>query len=215
VKIVSLNVGLPREVEWRGEMVRTSIFKAPVPGRVRVTELNVEGDGQSDLSVHGGVDKAVYAYPSEHYAYWRKELPQMDFPWGAFGENLTTEGLLEDQVCIGDRFRVGSVELAVTQPRMPCFKLGIRFNRPQMVKQFLRSGRTGFYFAVIREGEVGAGDALERVAEDASRVSVADVVALYAADGGNRELLRRASELRALPESWREYFRERLAAHDA
>jgi len=215
VKIVSLNVGLPREVEWRGEMVRTSIFKAPVPGRVRVTELNVEGDGQSDLSVHGGVDKAVYAYPSEHYAYWRKELPQMDFPWGAFGENLTTEGLLEDQVHIGDRFRVGSVELAVTQPRMPCFKLGIRFNRPQMVKQFLRSGRTGFYFAVIREGEVGAGDALERVAEDASRVSVADVVALYAADGGNRELLRRASELRALPESWREYFRERLAAHDA
>ena len=215
MKIVSVNVGLPREVEWRGEMVRTSIFKAPVPGRVRVTELNVEGDGQSDLSVHGGVDKAVYAYPSEHYAYWRKELPQMDFPWGAFGENLTTEGLLEDQVHIGDRFRVGSVELAVTQPRMPCFKLGIRFNRPQMVKQFLRSGRTGFYFAVIREGEVGAGDALERVAEDASRVSVADVVALYAADGGNRELLRRASELRALPESWREYFRERLGAHDA
>jgi len=196
-------------------MVRTSIFKAPVSGRVRVTELNVEGDGQSDLSVHGGVDKAVYAYPSEHYAYWRRELPQMDFPWGAFGENLTTEGLLEDQVHIGDRFRVGTVELAVTQPRMPCFKLGIRFNRPQMVKQFLRSGRTGFYFAVIREGEIGAGDVLERVAEDASRVSVADVVALYAADGGNRELLRRASELRALPESWRQYFRERLGAHDA
>jgi len=215
VKIVSLNVGLPREVEWRGEMVRTSIFKAPVSGRVRVTELNVEGDGQSDLSVHGGVDKAVYAYPSEHYAYWRRELPQMDFPWGAFGENLTTEGLLEDQVHIGDRFRVGTVELAVTQPWMPCFKLGIRFNRPQMVKQFLRSGRTGFYFAVIREGEIGAGDALERVAEDASRVSVADVVALYAADGGNRELLRRASELRALPESWRQYFRERLGARDA
>jgi len=210
VRIVSVNVGLPREVEWRDKVVRTSIFKAPVSGRVRVTELNIEGDAQSDLSVHGGVDKAVYAYPSEHYAFWRKELPKTDLPWGAFGENLTTEGLAEDKVHIGDRFRVGTVELAVTQPRMPCYKLGVRFDRPTIVKEFLRGGRTGFYFAVIREGEIGAGDALERVAEDASRITVADIVSLYAADHANQELLRRASELSALPESWREYFRERL-----
>ena len=214
MKIVSVNAGLPREVEWRGKMVRTSIFKAPLAGRVRVAALNVEGDAQSDLSVHGGIDKAVYAYPSEHYAYWRKELPKLDFPWGAFGENVTTAGLLEHEVHIGDRFRVGSVELAVTQPRMPCFKLGIRFDRPEMVKQFLRSGRTGFYFAVIREGEIGVGDAFERLADNPSRITVADVVALYAADGGDPELLHRASELAALPESWREYFRERLRASD-
>jgi MOSC domain-containing protein YiiM len=210
VILVSINVGLPREVEWRGKVVRTSIFKAPVSGRVRVTPLNLHGDQQADLSVHGGVDKAVYAYPSEHYAFWRNELPGTDLPWGAFGENVTTEGLLEDKVHIGDRFRAGSAEFVVTQPRMPCFKLGIRFNRPDMVKRFLRSGRTGFYLAVVREGDIGAGDSLNLVAEDSSRISVADVVGLYAADAANQDLLRRASELPSLPESWREYFRERL-----
>jgi len=210
VKIVSVNVGLPRDVDWRGKKVRTSIFKAPVSGRVRVTKLNLEGDKQSDLSVHGGADKAVYAYPSEHYAYWRKELPGMDLPWGAFGENLTTEGLLEETVHVGDRLRAGSVEFVVTQPRMPCFKLGIRFNRPDMVKRFLRSGRTGFYLAVLREGDIAVGDALDLVAEDENQITVADVVALYATDATNQELLRRASKLSALPESWRQYFRERL-----
>ena len=215
MKLLSINVGLPREVEWRGKIVRTSIFKASVSGRVRVTRLNVQGDGQSDLSVHGGADKAVYAYPSEHYAFWRNELPGMDFPWGAFGENLTTQGLLEDKVHIGDRFRAGSAEFMVTQPRMPCFKLAIRFNRPDMVKQFLRSGRAGFYLAVIQEGDIGAGDSLDLVAEDNSHVTVADVVGLYAADAANQDLLRRASELAALPESWREYFRERLWEPDA
>ena len=210
MKLLSINVGLPREVEWRGKVVRTSIFKAPVAGRVRVGELNLDGDGQSDLSVHGGRDKAVYGYPSEHYAFWRNELAGVDFPWGAFGENLTTEGLLEDRVHIGDRFRVGSCELVVTQPRMPCYKLGIRFDRPDIVKRFLRSGRTGFYFAVLREGDIAAGDAIERLSEDEHRISVADVVRLYAADAANQELLRRASELPTLPESWRQYFRERL-----
>ena len=210
MKVLSVNVGLPREVDWRGKTVRTSIFKAPVPGRVRVTLLNVQGDQQSDLSVHGGADKAIYAYPSEHYAFWRDELPGSEFPWGAFGENLTIEGMLEDQVHIGDRFRVGSAEFVVTQPRMPCFKLGIRFHRPDMVKRFLRSGRTGFYLAVLREGEIGAGDPLDLIAQDDSRITVADVVALYAADAANQDLLRRASELSSLPESWREYFRERL-----
>jgi len=215
VKLLSINVGLPREVEWRGKVVRTSIFKAPVSGRVRVTRLNVQGDRQSDLSVHGGAGKAVYAYPSEHYAFWRNELPDMDLPWGAFGENLTTEGLSEDKVHIGDRFRAGSTEFTVTQPRMPCFKLAIRFNRPDLVKRFLRSGRTGFYLAVSQEGNIGAGDSLDLVAEDNGHVTVADIVGLYAADAPNQGLLRRASELSALPEGWREYFRERLWEPDA
>ena len=138
MRIVSLNVGLPREIEWHDRTVRTSIFKTPVDRRLRVTTLNLEGDQQSDLSVHGGVDKAVYAYPSEHYPYWRRELPQTDFPWGVFGENLTIEGLLEENVRIGDHLRVGSAEFVVTQPRMPCFKLGIRFGRPDILKRFLR-----------------------------------------------------------------------------
>lgn len=210
MKIVSINVGLPREVEWRGKAVRTSIFKAPVSGRVRVTRLNAEGDQQSDLSVHGGADKAIYAYPSEHYAFWRNELPDTDLPWGAFGENLTTEGLLEDKVHIGDRFRAGSAEFTVTQPRMPCFKLGIRFNRPDMVKRFMHSRRSGFYLAVLREGEIAAGDSFDLVAGDSSRITVTDIVELYAADAANQDLLRQASELSALPESWRRYFRDRL-----
>jgi len=196
-------------------MVRTSIFKAPVAGRVRVAALNIAGDEQSDLSVHGGIDKAVYAYPSEHYAFWRKELPDMEFPWGAFGENLTTEGLLEDGVHIGDRFRAGSAEFVVTQPRIPCYKLGIRFNRPEMVKRFLRSGRSGFYLAVLREGDIAAGDGVELVATDDHQVSVTDVNRLYTADAADRGLLRRASVLPALPESWREHFRERLEGLNA
>jgi MOSC domain-containing protein YiiM len=215
VKVLSINVGLPRELEWRGKVVRTSIFKAPVAGRIRVSRLNIEGDRQSDLSVHGGADKAIYAYPSEHYAFWRREIPGADFPWGAFGENLTTEGLLEDKVHIGDRFRAGSAEFIVTQPRTPCFKLGIRFNRPDMVKRFLHSGRSGFYLSVAQEGEIEAGDPLDLVAADHSHITVADVAGLYAADDANQDLLRRASELPSLPEGWREYFRERLWKPDA
>jgi MOSC domain-containing protein YiiM len=210
MKLLSINVGVPREVEWRGKAVRTSIFKTPVSGRVRVARLNLAGDQQSDLSVHGGADKAIYAYSSEHYSYWRDELPGTDFPWGAFGENLTTVGLPEDRVHVGDRFRAGTAEFVVTQPRMPCFKLGIRFNRPDMVKRFLRSGRTGFYLAVVREGDIAAGDPVELVAEDDHHVSVSDIAGLYAADAANQDMLRRASELPTLPDSWREYFRERL-----
>ncbi len=146
MKLLSVSVGLPREIEWKDKIVRTSIFKAPVSGPVRVAKLNVDGDQQSDLTVHGGIDKAVYVYPSEHYPFWREQFPDMELPWGVFGENFTTEGLLED-TRVGDRFRIGSAEFVVTQPRMPCFKLGIRFNRPDMVKRFLESGRTGFYLA--------------------------------------------------------------------
>ena len=158
VRVISVNVGRPREVEWHGRTVRTSIWKEPVAGRLRVARLNIDGDEQSDLTVHGGASKAVYAYPAEHYAFWRTELPGTGLPWGAFGENLTIEGLLETDVLIGDRMRIGSAELAVTQRRMPCFKLGIRFGDDGMVKRFMQSQRTGFYFAVTREGEIGSGD---------------------------------------------------------
>ncbi|MGO9919460.1 MAG: MOSC domain-containing protein [Isosphaeraceae bacterium] len=214
MNVVSLCVGLPREVEWHGHTVLTSIFKTPVKRRLRVTALNFEGDEQSDLAVHGGVDKAVYVYPSEHYEYWRRELPETDLPWGAFGENLTTEGLLED-VRIGDRFRVGSAEFVVTQPRMPCYKLGIRFGRPDIIKRFLQSGRTGFYFSVSQKGEVGAGDAIEPVGQTDEGLSVAEVVRLYTVDAENQELLPRATRSSALPESWRDYFRKRLWEPDA
>jgi MOSC domain-containing protein YiiM len=215
MRVVSLSVGLPREVDWHGRTVLTSIFKTPVDRRLRVTTLNIEGDEQSDLTVHGGVDKAVYAYPSEHYEYWRRELPGTDLPWGVFGENLTTEGLLEADVRIGDRFRVGSAEFVVTQPRMPCFKLGIRFGRPDILKRFLRSGRTGFYFAVTTEGEVGAGDSIELIERADEGLTVADVVNLYTVDAENQELLRRATESSILPEGWKDYFRKRLWEPDA
>ncbi len=210
MKLLSVNVGLPREIAWKGKVVRTSIFKTPVGGPVRVAKLNLEGDQQSDLSVHGGVEKAVYTYPSEHYQYWRKELPTVDLRWGAFGENFTTAGLLEETVHIGDHFRIGSAEFVVTQPRMPCFKLGIRFGRPDIVKRFLHSGRAGFYFSVFREGEVTAGDSIELLKRDEQGVTVADVVNLYQRDATNQDLLRRASELPSLPKSWRDYFRKRL-----
>jgi MOSC domain-containing protein YiiM len=215
MKLVAISVGRPREAQWRGRSVQTSIFKTPVSRRVHVTRFNIEGDQQSDLSVHGGPEKAVYVYPAEHYNFWRRELPDVELPWGAFGENFTTEGLLEDEVWIGDRYRVGTVELVVTQPRMPCYKLAIRFERPDMVKRFLQSRRSGFYLAVEREGEVGAGDAIERFARDERRLTVADVVALYAADSANQPLLENASDHPSLPATWREYFRKRLWTPDA
>lgn len=175
MKLVAVSVGGPREIPWEGRVVRTSIFKTPVPGRVRVGRLNVEGDQQSDPSVHGGPEKAVYAYPSEHYAAWRAELPDADLGWGAFGENLTTEGLLEDEVRVGDRYRIGTAEMIVTRPRMPCFKLGLRFGRRDMVQRFQRSGWSGFYLAVAREGEIGAGDLIERIAREERGMTVAEV----------------------------------------
>jgi MOSC domain-containing protein YiiM len=216
MKLLSVNVGLPREVEWAGRMIRTSIFKAPVSGHVQARKLNLDGDQQSDLTVHGGVYKAVYVYPSEHYAFWRAQLPQADLNWGAFGENFTTEGALDDKaVHIGDRFRIGGAEFVITQPRIPCFKLGIRFGRADMVKRFLQSGRNGFYLTVSKEGEVAAGDSIELVARDDNGVTVADIVALYTGDAAKQDLLHRVSELPALPESWRAYFRKRLRMRSA
>lgn len=210
MNVLSINVGLPRNVEWRGQTVPTSIFKEPVQGSVKVRRLNLDGDQQADLTVHGGAEKAVYVYPSEHYAFWRQELPGFDLPWGAFGENVTTTGLDEENVHIGDRLRIGSAEFVVTQPRMPCYKLGIRFARADMVKRFMQSGRTGFYLAVTGEGDVSAGDVISVLATHPAAVTIADVVSLYASDADNQELLRRVTGLAELPEGWRDYFRKRL-----
>ena len=209
--VVSVNVGLPRTVEWEGALVSTGIFKHPV-GRVAVRRLNLDGDRQADLSVHGGPDKAVYAYPAEHYPYWHSELPGTDVPWAAFGENLTTTGLMEDAVNIGDRFRIGSAELVATQPRTPCYKLGLRFGRTDMPRLFHRSGRSGIYFAVLVEGDVAAGDPITLIRRADRSLSVADINRLYAQAGGDEdtEMLRRAIGIEALPEGWRAYFRERL-----
>jgi len=210
VKIVSVNVGLPREVSWQGKVVSTGIFKEPVKGRTMLRMLNLDGDQQADLTVHGGVDKAVYAYPSEHYNYWRAELPGMDLPWSMFGENFTIEGLLEEGVYIGDRFRIGEAEVIVTEPRMPCYKLGIKFGRPDIIKRFLTSRRTGFYFAVVREGTVGAGDAMEFVGREQQEISVADIIRLYAFEKDDLRSLRHAIEVETLPESWKGYFRHQI-----
>lgn len=210
-KIISVNVGLPRLAVWRGATVSTGIFKKPVEGRVQLRTLNLDGDRQSDLSVHGGPYKAVYAYPSEHYQFWRAELPETALPWGMFGENLTTEGLCEDTVCIGDRFRIGQASLTVTQPRMPCHKLAIKFKREDIIRRFLASGRTGFYFSVQSEGEIGAGDEMELIERSSHPVKVSDITRLFVKEKQDTEAMRRAIEVEALPDSWKNYFRERLA----
>lgn len=211
MKIISLNVGRPRLVMWEGRAVSTGIFKTPVAGRVMLRTLNLDGDRQADLSVHGGPSKAAYVYPSEHYGYWRDELPGTELPWGVFGENFTTEGLDESTVNIGDRFRLGAAEVLVTEPRMPCYKLGIRFGRTDMLRRFLASGRTGFYLSVVREGEAGAGDEIELLGRDENRVTVADITRLYARDGGDFETMRRALAVEALPDKWRRRFRQQLS----
>ena len=210
MKIISINVGRPRLVMRNGEPVSTGIFKEPIVGRVMLRTLNLDGDRQADLRVHGGPEKAVYVYPSEHYPFWKRELPDMELPWGVFGENFTTEGLLETETNVGDRIRIGSAEVMVTQPRMPCYKLGIRFGRSDIIKRFLLSERSGFYFSVLKEGEVGAGDEFELIEKNASGVRVVDVTRLYSSDKSNLDLLRRAIATEALPSSWRDYFQTRI-----
>lgn|SRR5574341_863348 len=210
MKIISVNVGLPRLVMRNGDLISTGIFKEPIAGRVMMRALNLDGDRQADLSVHGGPDKAVYVYPSEHYAFWKSELPEMDLPWGMFGENLTTSGLIETAINVGDKFRIGAAEVTVTQPRMPCYKLGIRFGRGDIIKRFLASERSGFYLSVLKEGQVGAGDEIELIEKDPHGVRVSDITRLYARDKHNAGLMRRAIEVESLPENWREYFHARL-----
>jgi MOSC domain-containing protein YiiM len=211
MKLLSVNVGLPRDVTGNGEVVTTGIFKTPISGRVAVRKLNLDGDRQADLSVHGGPDKAVYVYPDEHYSYWREQLPDMELAWGMFGENLTTAGLAEQTVCSGDRLRIGSATVVVTQPRLPCYKLGIKFARPEIVKQFLQSGRSGFYLAVLQEGEVGAGDAIEVLTHDEHRVSVTELARWAAHQNEDLDLLQRAVQVAALPANWRRRMQQQLA----
>jgi len=203
MNVVSVNVGLPREVVWKGMTVQTAIFKAPIAGVVAVRRMNLAGDQQADLTVHGGSEKAVYGYPAEHYEYWRGQLPDISFSWGAFGENLTTEGLWEDTLFIGDLFRVGSAVLRVTQPRMPCYKLQLRFDRDDMIKRFLVSGRSGFYFSVIEPGDVGAGSKVEVLYRDPQSVTVADIMSLYLGQRRDPKLLQRAMNVSSLPENWK------------
>jgi MOSC domain-containing protein YiiM len=213
MKLVSVNTGLPREVTWHDMTVTTGIFKEPVAGRVALRKLNLDGDRQADLTVHGGEFKAVYCYPLVHYDYWKQELPGRDLPLAIFGENFTTDGLLEDSVHLGDRFSIGSAEVVVTQPRLPCYKLGIRFQADDMVKRFLASGRSGFYLAVTREGEVAAGDEIKLLARDPQAVPVSEITRLYIAkefSSADVASLQKALQVAALPESWKEYFRERL-----
>jgi MOSC domain-containing protein YiiM len=210
MKLISVSVGLPRQVPWKSNAVTTGIFKAPVKRRVRLTILNLDGDGQADLSVHGGTAKAVYVYPSEHYDFWRDEKIAVALPHGSFGENFTTSGLLEDAVHIGDQFRIGTAEVVVTQPRLPCIKLGIKFGDPALVKRFADSRRTGFYLAVRREGEVGAGDFINLIAKDPNRVTVSDITRLYLDKVTDRPIMERALRVAALPANWREYFQDQI-----
>jgi MOSC domain-containing protein YiiM len=205
MQLISVNVGLPREVVWRNMTISTGIFKYPVAGRVRLRKLNLDGDKNVDLAVHGGPDRPVYAYPAEHYEYWKRELGKDDLPWGSFGENFTTTGLLETGVHIGDQFRIGTALLAVSQPRMPCYKLGIRFGDPLMPKRFMDGGTSGFYMTVLEQGEVGAGDPIELVAEDERRITVAKIRDLYLT-GDDHDTIRRALEIPTLSADWRDAF---------
>ena len=184
IKLLSIQVGRPRKVNWRRRIVTTGIYKDQVEGRIKLGRSNLEGDEQADLRVHGGWDKAVYVYPSEHYAFWRTELPGMHLPYGTFGENFTTEGVDERSVRIGDRFRIGGAVVEITQPRVPCYKLGVRFGRPDMPQRFHASGRCGFYLAVLEEGEVGAGDVWERIGRDPNAMSVIESYSSYFREGG-------------------------------
>jgi MOSC domain-containing protein YiiM len=213
MNIASLNVGLPREVLWHGRPVTTGIYKQPVAGRIALRKLNLDGDRQADLIVHGGEFKAVYAYPFEHYAFWKQQLPGTELPMGVFGENFTMQGLLEDSVHLGDRFSVGTAEVIVTQPRLPCYKLGIRFESDDMVRRFLASNRQGFYFAVTCEGEVSAGDEIRLIASDPNAVPVTEITRLYIAKRYGPDdvtSVQRALQVAVLPADWKVYFRERL-----
>ena len=210
MKLLSVNVSLPKEVPHERGTVSTGIFKKPVAGRVMLRTSNLDGDGQADLTNHGGIHRAAYAYSIENYDYWRRELGRSDFAFGQFGENFTVEGMSEEDVHIGDVFRVGDALVEVTQPRPPCFKLGIKMDAARFPKLFLASGRVGFYLRVLEEGEVEAGDVFERVESDPERMTVREISHLLFFDPENLEGARRALRIRALSPGWRDSFEERL-----
>jgi MOSC domain-containing protein YiiM len=210
VKILSLHVARPKRVVYQGNTISTGIFKQPLSGPVRLRTLNLDGDRQADLSVHGGPNKAVYGYPSEHYAFWREELRGIDLPWGMFGENFTTTGLAEDDLHVGDRFQIGSAIVVVRQPRTPCYKLAARFRRDDILERFLLSGRSGFYFSVEQEGSVESGDAFKLLERNRDGILISEVNRLIGHDRYNSGLLNKAVATPALPEHWRDLFSERL-----
>ena len=211
LKIVSLNVSLPKTVEFRGHNVSTGIYKEPVQGKIKLKTLNLDGDKQADLTVHGGPDKAVYAFPSESYPYWQEQYPDLNMTWGMFGENFTTEGLFEDQANIGDEYQIGTAKLAVTQPRMPCFKLGIRFGKGDVIKKFFAHQKSGIYFKVLEEGEVESGDEIKLIRRDGNNVTVQDVMRTYGEEKDHLDLIQRAIKIDALPEGWRSHYQEILS----
>src|SRR5215467_1316248 len=202
-RLISVNVGLPRDIQWKGRTVHTGIWKAPVHGRCRVRRLNLDGDGQGDLGGHGGEQRAVFVYQIESYRYWQEQLKRTDFIHGQFSENFTIEGLPDNVVCIGDRFQVGSAVFEVTQPRVTCYRVGIRMNEPRMPALLTSSGRPGFYFRVLQEGEVGAGDEIVKVGEAKERMTVAEINALLYSSDHARERLERALRIEALSPGWR------------
>jgi MOSC domain-containing protein YiiM len=210
MKLISLNVARPRLTLYNGNTINTGIFKQPVSGPVSLRTLNLDGDQQADLAVHGGSNKAVYAYPSEHYEFWREELPGTNLPWGMFGENFTTEGLFERDLHIGDRLQIGSAIVVVRQPRIPCYKLAAKFRRNDILARFLRSGRSGFYFSVEQEGVLTAGDSFEILSQEPPAITVAEMNQVFVDDRFNRELLDKAIATPALPEDWRDFFEKRL-----
>jgi MOSC domain-containing protein YiiM len=210
VQLVSLNVARPRLVVYKEKPINTGIFKQPVSGPVQLRTLNLDGDRQADLGAHGGPFKAVYGYPSEHYPFWRQELPGVDLPWGMFGENFTTSGLAEDELHVGDRFPIGAAIVMVRQPRTPCYKLAAKFQRDDMLQRFLVSGRSGFYFSVEQEGSVAEADAFELLKRNDEGVTISELNRLFVREKYNQDLIRKAVGTEALPENWRDYLAERL-----
>jgi MOSC domain-containing protein YiiM len=210
VRILSVNVSLPKVIDFEGQRITTGIFKEPVEGRVNLRTLNLDGDRQADLTVHGGPDKAVYAYSMEHYDYWHGIFPDLPIPIGMFGENLTVERLIETEVNVGDVFRIGSATVIATQPRMPCYKLGVKFGRMDVLKKFLASGHSGIYFRVLKEGEGAAGDSIVQIREDSNRITISDIVRLYSSEREDLQTMRRAVKVEALPKGWKRYFLEQI-----
>jgi MOSC domain-containing protein YiiM len=213
MRVIAVNVGTLRPIPWRGKQVQTGIFKHPIDGRIAVQSRGLDGDQQGDLKLHGGIDKAVYVYPKEHYEYWQHEFPDLTFPWGMFGENLTTEGASEDAMYIGNRWRIGSAQFEIVQPREPCFKLGIKFGNPKVIKQFLASGRSGWYLKVITEGEVGAGDQIFPVSQNDQHVTVTDLNKLLFQTVQDQSILQRALQIKTLPTGWHDLISQYLAKH--
>src|SRR5271170_3886163 len=205
-QLLSVNVGLPRDIDWKGRTVHTGIWKEPVHNRCWVGRLNLTGDGQGDLAGHGGEQRAVFVYQIESYRHWQEQLKRNDFVYGQFGENFTIEGMPDSAVCIGDRYRIGTASFEVTQPRVTCYRVGIRMNESRMPALLTSSGRPGFYFRVLEEGEVGAGDDIVKVEEGKARMSVAEVNALLYSPQHPRDRLERASQIAALSPGWRSSF---------